>query len=318
MPVGYGDTFGMLHDEQTHGQHCGIGGHAVPKLICDHAAHGQAVLFGLDRFNAVGVLLSARDVFPLILPGQALPLIAVGLLAAAGCHGERGLLPLNRRHIFGLLGNVQRYAQHQPHMVVRIRKFLILRIIPAAYMQLQLRQIPSLCQRCQRDVHGIAEIILQRIAERIAEQGFAPIRGRQNRRNGRFGIAAQVRDADVHIVRAAALEKLSAQRQVVHIGIQRLPHRAGPGDHRDGCVIRAGERQDAILCYSAQRRGALHAVDDRGKRLSARPVCWNQQLGGVAVHVPGHQHVGLHLPGRRIPAGLRLDDVPVVMVQRVV
>ena len=150
----------MLHDEQTHGQHCGIGGHAVPELICDHAAHGQAVLFGLDRFNAVGVQLSARDVFPLILPGQALPLVAVGLLAAAGCHGERGLLPLNRRHIFGLLGNVQRYAQHQPHMVVRIRKFLILRIIPAAYMQLQLRQIPSLCQRRQRNIHGIAEIIL--------------------------------------------------------------------------------------------------------------------------------------------------------------
>ena len=104
----------------------------------------------------------------------------------------------------------------------------------------------------------------------------------------------------------------------MHIGIQRLHARVGQGAHRNGCVTCARQRQDAILCHSVQRRLALHAVDGRGKRLAARPVCRNQQPGGVAVGVARHQHVGLHLPGRRTPAGLHPDDVPAVIVQRVV
>ena len=101
LTLGRSDAYGLIDDAQLHdlrqnGQHSRIGGNAVPKLICDHAAHGQTVLFKLNRFDAVGILIGARDVRPLINPGHALPLVAAGLCATAGRHGEHGLLPLGR------------------------------------------------------------------------------------------------------------------------------------------------------------------------------------------------------------------------------
>ena len=118
LPLGCGDAYGLIDNEQLHdlwqnGQRSRIGGDAVPELICDHAAHGQAVLLRLDRCDAVGVLISARDVRPLINSGHALPLVAVGLFAAVGRHGEHGLLPLGSGDVYGLIDNAQLHDLRQ-------------------------------------------------------------------------------------------------------------------------------------------------------------------------------------------------------------
>ena len=120
LPLGCGDAYGLIDDAQLrqNGQHSRIGGDAVPELICDHAAHGQAVLLQPDRCDAVGVLISARDVRPLINPGLALPLVAAGLCAAADRHGEQGVLPLDRGDAYWLIDDAQLHGKQQTHMVI--------------------------------------------------------------------------------------------------------------------------------------------------------------------------------------------------------
>ena len=103
---------------RQNGQHSRIGGNAVPKLICDHAAHGQAVLLQLDRGDAIGVLIGARDLRPLINPGLALPLIAVGLFASNRRHGEYCILTLGCSDAYGLIDNAQLHGKQQTHMVI--------------------------------------------------------------------------------------------------------------------------------------------------------------------------------------------------------
>ena len=138
LPLGCGDVYGLIDNGQLHdlrqngrfsriggdavpalnGQRSRIGGDAVPELVCDHAAHGQAVLFLLDRCDAVGILISVRDVLPLIHSGHALPLVAVGLFAAGGRHGEHGLAPLGHGDAYGLIDDAQLRDQQQTHMVI--------------------------------------------------------------------------------------------------------------------------------------------------------------------------------------------------------
>ena len=120
LPLGRGDAYGLIDDAQLrkNGQHSRIGGDVVPELIGDHATHGQAVLFQLDRCDAVGVLISARDVRPLIRPGHALPLVTVGLCAANGRRGEQGFLPLGRGDAYGLIDDAQLHGKQQTHMVI--------------------------------------------------------------------------------------------------------------------------------------------------------------------------------------------------------
>ena len=103
---------------RQNGQHSRIGGNAVPKLICDHAAHGQTVLFKLNRFDAVGILISARDVRPLISTGHTLPTVAVGLFASNRRHGEYCILTLGRSDAYGLIDNAQLHGKQQTHMVI--------------------------------------------------------------------------------------------------------------------------------------------------------------------------------------------------------
>ena len=103
---------------RQNGQRSRIGGDAVPKLICDHAAHGQTVLFKLNRFDAVGILIGARDVRPLISTGHTLPTVAVGLFASNRRHGEYCILTLGRSDAYGLIDNAQLHGKQQTHMVI--------------------------------------------------------------------------------------------------------------------------------------------------------------------------------------------------------
>ena len=52
---------------RLNGQHSRIGGNAVPELICYHAAHGQTVLFKLNRFDAVGILMGSSQRYKLVI-----------------------------------------------------------------------------------------------------------------------------------------------------------------------------------------------------------------------------------------------------------
>ena len=316
LPQSGAEADGLLDDAQRYGQRGRLGGDAVPALVGDHAAHGQAALLLLDRFDAAGILIRALDVLPLSRRGHGLPLVAVRPCAAGSLHGKRGLLSHRGAEADGLLDNAQLHGQQQAHMVVRIRKFLNLRLF-AAHIQIQLLERLALRQRRQRNIHGIAEVIAQGLAERMAVQRLPAVSGGQNRGHGGGGIAASVADGDVNIILAAAAHGLRAEHQVVGIGVDSPGGVAAQAHRRRALCRRTHQKQPVLRFPGAQIGFSRHADDSRFERVAAAPVGRNPQLRLIAVRIARHQQAGVQA-ARRAACGGGAGNPPAFVVQRIV
>ena len=156
----------------------------------------------------------------------------------------------------------------------------------------------------------------------MAVQSFVTIRGSQDRRNVRIFISTSIPNGDVHIVLAAASEKLCAEHQVVSIGVNPLGGLAAEAlcrrALRRASGLRRTNQKQLLLCLpAAQSRLSRHSNDLGNERFSALPVGRDLYLGLIAVRIARHQQVGADA-AYRAACGGGGGDLPAFMIQRVV
>ena len=126
----------------------------------------------------------------------------------------------------------------------------------------------------------------------------------------------------MHIVLAAALEKLCAEHQVVGIGVNSLDGLAAEALCRCALrrvsVLRRTNQKQLLRCLPvAQSRLSRHSNDLSNERFSALPVGRDLYLGLIAVRIARHQQVSADA-ARRAVCGGGGGDLPAVMIQRIV
>ena len=131
--------------QREHRQHGGIGGHAVARIIRDHAAQGQPALRQRNLGKLVAVLVRAGQIHPSPFGVQLLPLIPVRPMTAVSRNDKQRVLLFDQIQAFGLLGDVQLGEQREANVVIRIREFRIVRL--GTHVQIQLVQIAARGQR---------------------------------------------------------------------------------------------------------------------------------------------------------------------------
>ena len=152
----------------------------------------------------------------------------------------------------------------------------------------------------------------------MAEQRFAPEGGGQHRGHKGRGVAASIPNGDVHIVLAAALEKLCAEHQVVGIGVNSLGRLASKAHRRRVSGLRRTDQKQAVCCLPAvQSRLSRHIDDLRDERVPALPVGRDLYLCLIAVRIARHQQVSADA-AHRAACGSGVGDRPFLLVQRIV
>ena len=126
----------------------------------------------------------------------------------------------------------------------------------------------------------------------------------------------------MHIVLAAALEKLCAEHQVVGIGVNSLDGLAAEAlcrrALRRASVLRRTNQKQLLRCLpAAQSRLSRHSNDLSSERFSALPVGRDLYLGLIAVRIARHQQVSADAAHRAVCGGGG-GDLPAVMIQRIV
>ena len=279
-----------------------------------------------DLGELVAVLVRAGQIHPSPFGVQLLPLISVRPLTAVSRNDKQRVLLFDQIQAFGLLGDIQLGEQGEANVVIRIRKFLI--VFLGTHVQIQLVQTAARGQRLERNIHGVAVVILHGVSEGVAEQGLPVVGGCEggHHARSRFGVAASVQNADPHIGFAFPVKELGAQHQVVGVGIHNLVRILRSQAHQHRIVVRrvcgqdqgVGERAAVFRQQRAELLRAHRLNDFRRQSDIAVPIGGNQQLGLIALGIARHQQGGAHVALGGYAVAVGAGDVPAVAVQRVI
>ena len=277
-----------------------------------------------DLGELVAVLVRAGQIHPSPFGVQFLPLISIRPLTAVSRNDKQRVLLFDQIQAFGLLGDIQLGEQGEANVVIRIRKFRIVRL--GTHVQIQLVQTAARGQRLERNIHGVAVVILHGVSEGVAEQGLPVVGGCEGGPHARFGVAASVQNADAHIGFAFPVKELGAQHQVVRVGIHNLVRILRSQAHQHRIVVRrvCGQDQgvgERAAVFRQQRAELLraHRLNDFRRQIDlAIPIGGNQQLGLIALGVARHQQGGAHVALGGYAVAVGAGDVPALAVQRVI